>query len=139
MLKDQLGNTIHLEKEPMRIISLVPSQTELLYHLGLGDRVIGITKFCIHPDEWFRTKERIGGTKDVNIEKVAQLKPDLIIRNKEENTKQDIEALQEIAPVYVSDIYDLKGSLEMIGQVAEICDLGAKGEEIIDQIKFNFN
>jgi len=138
MLKDQLGNTIHLEKEPMRIISLVPSQTELLYHLGLGDRVIGITKFCIHPDEWFRTKERIGGTKDVNIEKVAQLSPDLIIGNKEENTKQDIEALRKIAPVWVTDIYDLSDSLEMIAQVSEVCNVKEVGVKMIQTIKSNF-
>ncbi|WP_107038762.1 ABC transporter substrate-binding protein [Brumimicrobium mesophilum] len=135
---DQLGNNIILEKEPVRIVSLVPSQTELLFDLGLGDRVLGITKFCIHPNEWFRSKERIGGTKDVNIDKVAQLKPDLIIGNKEENTKEDIEALRKIAPVYMSDIYDLKDSLEMISQVAEICKLKEKGVEIINQIKTNF-
>lgn len=138
MLKDQLGNTINLEKEPMRIVSLVPSQTELLYDLGLGDRVVGITKFCIHPNEWFRSKERIGGTKDVDIEKVTQLKPDLIIGNKEENTKEDIEALRKIAPVYMSDIFNLADSLEMISQVAEICNVERRGSEIIDQIQTNF-
>ena len=73
--------------------------------------MVGITKFCIHPIEWFKTKYRIGGTKDVNIEKVVQLQPDLIIGNKEENTKEDIEALQKIAPVWVTDIYDLTDSL----------------------------
>lgn len=137
-MKDQLGNNILLEKEPVRIVSLVPSQTELLYDLGLGDRVVGITKFCIHPNEWFRSKDRIGGTKDVDIEKVIQLKPDLIIGNKEENTKEDIEALRKIAPVYMSDIYDLKDSLEMISQVAEICNVKSKGIEITDQIRANF-
>lgn len=138
-MKDQLGNNIILEKEPMRIVSLVPSQTELLYDLGLGDRVVGITKFCIHPNEWFRSKERIGGTKDLNIKKVAQLKPDLIIGNKEENTKEDIEALRKIAPVYMSDIYNLKDSLEMIAQVAAICNVEKRGAEIIGQIQTNFN
>ncbi|RFC54808.1 ABC transporter substrate-binding protein [Brumimicrobium aurantiacum] len=136
---DQIGNKINLEKEPVRIVSLVPSQTELLFHLGLGDRVVGITKFCIHPNEWFRSKERIGGTKDVKIDKVAQLNPDLIIANKEENTKEDIEALQEIAPVYVSDIFNLEDSLEMITQVAELCNLASKGEEIKSAIRKNFS
>jgi ABC-type Fe3+-hydroxamate transport system substrate-binding protein len=139
MFKDQLGNIINLEKEPMRIVSLVPSQTELLYELGLGDRVVGITKFCIHPNEWFISKERIGGTKDVNIEKVIQLAPDLIIGNKEENTKDDIEALRKIAPVWVTDIYDLKDSLEMITQVSEICNVQKSGLEIIKQIQTNFS
>lgn len=135
---DQLGNTIHLEKEPMRIVSLVPSQTELLYDLGLGDRVVGITKFCIHPNEWFRSKERIGGTKDADIEKITRLKPDLIIGNKEENTKEDIEALRKIAPVYMSDIFNLADSLEMIAQVAEICNVGKRGAAIVEQIQTNF-
>lgn len=139
MFKDQLGNTIRLEKEPMRIVSLVPSQTELLYDLGLGDRVVGITKFCIHPEEWFYSKNRIGGTKDVNLEKVIQLQPDLIIGNKEENTKKDIEALRKIAPVWVSDIYDLADSLEMIQQISEVCRIVQRGEEIVQQIQSNFN
>jgi ABC-type Fe3+-hydroxamate transport system substrate-binding protein len=85
---DQTGNTISLHTSPKRIVSLVPSQTELLYHLGLDEEVIGITKFCIHPESWFRTKTRVGGTKNVNIEKVKQLQPDLIIANKEENLKE---------------------------------------------------
>lgn len=138
MIKDQLGNTINLEKEPMRIVSLVPSQTELLYDLGLGERVVGITKFCVHPEEWFRNKERIGGTKDVNIDEVAELSPDLIIGNKEENTKKDIEALRKIAPVYVSDIYNLEESLEMISQVSELCNAEERGREITQEIQTNF-
>ncbi len=82
-----MGNKLTIPFPPRRIISLVPSQTELLYDLGLRDEVIGITKFCIHPDEWFRTKTRIGGTKQLNIEKIKELQPDLIIANKEENEK----------------------------------------------------
>ena len=87
-----------------RIISLVPSQTELLYDFGLNDEVIGITKFCVHPNEWFRNKTRVGGTKTVNIELVKSLQPDLIIANKEENVKEQIEELTSIADVYTSDI-----------------------------------
>ncbi len=84
---DQLNRSITLFDKPLRIISLVPSQTELLYDLGLDEEVVGITKFCVHPDVWYRTKTRIGGTKTVNIEKVKSLSPTLIIANKEENTK----------------------------------------------------
>ncbi len=84
---DQTGQSISLDKTPQRIISLVPSQTELLYDLGLRDEVIGITKFCIHPDEWFRSKTRIGGTKQLKPELIQQLQPDLIIANKEEDVK----------------------------------------------------
>ena len=78
---------------PKRIISLVPSQTELLYSLSLEEETIAITKFCIHPEQWFATKPKIGGTKTIDIEKVIGLNPDLIIANKEENTKEQVELL----------------------------------------------
>ena len=91
---DQTGRNIHLNKPPVRIISIVPSQTELLFHLGLKDEVAGITKFCIHPDEWFRNKIKVGGTKQVKMDVIHQLKPDLIIANKEENVKEQVEELE---------------------------------------------
>lgn len=111
---DQLNRTISISSPPKRIISLVPSQTELLYDLGLRDEVIGITKFCVHPQEWFRSKRRIGGTKTVDFEKIAALAPDLIIGNKEENERNQIETLMGNHPVWMSDIYTLEDALEMI-------------------------
>ena len=62
---DQTGRTVSIEKNPKRIISIVPSQTELLAELGLDNEVVGITKFCIHPEEWFRNKKKAGGTKQL--------------------------------------------------------------------------
>jgi ABC-type Fe3+-hydroxamate transport system substrate-binding protein len=115
-----MKRTVRLEGIARRIVSLVPSQTELLHDLGLDEEVVGITKFCIYPEEWYRSKTRIGGTKQVNIEKVAELQPDLIIGNKEENTKEDIEALERVAPVWMSDIYTIEDALEMIRSVGEI-------------------
>ena len=79
---DQLNRSITLFDKPLRIISLVPSQTELLYDLGLDEEVVGITKFCVHPDVWYRTKTRVGGTKTIYIDKVKSLSPTLIIANK---------------------------------------------------------
>ena len=84
-IKDQMNRTIRLAETPKRIVSLVPSQTELLFDLGCDNTVVGITKFCIHPNEWFRSKTRVGGTKKVDFQKIAALNPDLIIANKEEN------------------------------------------------------
>src|SRR6187402_400520 len=104
-ITDQMNQTIRLEKIPERIVSLVPSQTELLYDLGLGDRAVGITKFCIHPDSWFKSKTRVGGTKNLNHEIIASLKPDLIIGNKEENSEADISKLKADYQVYMSDIF----------------------------------
>lgn len=138
IFKDQMNRTIRLEAIPKRIVSLVPSQTEFLFDLGLENEVVGITKFCIHPEEWFRSKTRIGGTKTVNIEKVKALNPDLIIANKEENTQADIEALEKIAPVWISDIYTLSDAFEMMQQVGEICGKLQKADEIVQLIKSQF-
>lgn len=136
---DMIGHEVVLEQSPQRIISLVPSQTELLYDLGLGERVAGITKFCIHPESWFRSKTRIGGTKTVNIDKVAALQPDLIIANKEENTKEDIERLRTIAPVWTSDILNLEDSLDMILRIGALTQTAIKAQEITDNIRRDFN
>lgn len=135
---DMMGRKVLIPKQPMRIISLVPSQTELLYDLGLGDAVVGITKFCIHPEEWFRTKTRIGGTKQLNLEQIKALKPDLIIGNKEENTQADIEALAQIFPVWMSDILTYEDALEAILQIGMITQKQSKAQEIVDQISIKF-
>jgi ABC-type Fe3+-hydroxamate transport system substrate-binding protein len=119
-VKDQVGRTVVVPKYPKRIVSLVPSQTELLFDLGLVERVVGITKFCVHPEEWFRTKSRIGGTKQLDFEAILALNPDLIIANKEENNKEDIERLEKNFPVWVSDVNDLDSALEMIRLIAEL-------------------
>ena len=122
---DQMGRTIVLDRAPVRIVSLVPSQTELLYTLGLdtavpGFEVVGITKFCVHPASWFREKTRIGGTKDVRPEKIDALQPDLIIANKEENDREQIEALATRYPVWISDVKTLPDALAMIRSVGEL-------------------
>ncbi|MBI2280015.1 MAG: ABC transporter substrate-binding protein [Bacteroidetes bacterium] len=136
---DQIGHQINLETTPKRIISVVPSQTELLFDLGLENEVVGITKFCIHPKKWFETKTRIGGTKTLNIEKIKQLKPDLIIANKEENTKEQIEKLQKLFPVWTSNIRNLSESLEMIKQVGKMTNTEKKSIEIITKIEDDFS
>jgi ABC-type Fe3+-hydroxamate transport system substrate-binding protein len=138
-LTDQVNNVIQLPSSPKHIISLVPSQTELLYDLGLDDEVIGITKFCIHPEKWFRTKTRIGGTKTADIQRITSLKPDLIIANKEENVKDQIEELQKVAPVYVSDIVTLEDALQMITDVGKLTGKLEKAEEIENTIKAMFD
>ena len=107
-IQDQLGRKIELKKTPERIISLVPSQTELLVDLGLQDSIVGITHYCIHPLALKELKTSVGGTKKVNLRKVKDLKPDIILCNKEENTKEMVNELQKIAPVHVSDV----GTLE---------------------------
>jgi len=134
VVTDMLGRELRLPDRPQRIVSLVPSQTELLADLGLDAEVVGITKFCIHPERWFHTKTRIGGTKDVKPERVAALQPDLIIANKEENVREQIEALEAIAPVWVSDIRVLDDALEMIRNIGWITGKADEALELANRI-----
>src|SRR6266513_4376354 len=97
-----------------RIVSLVPSQTELLHDLGLEEEVTGITKFCVHPAKWYKGKTRIGGTKNVKIAAIYNLKPDLIIANKEENVKEQVEELAKNYDVFVTDVNNLADAMRMI-------------------------
>jgi ABC-type Fe3+-hydroxamate transport system substrate-binding protein len=135
---DQLGRTIVLPQIPRRIISLVPSQTELLYSLGLEGSVVGITRFCVHPDSWFRQKSRIGGTKAVDFARVDALQPDLIIAGKEENEKPQVEALAERYPVWVSDIKTLADALAMIRSIGELTGTDAAANTLADEIAHRF-
>ena len=134
---DQLNRTIVIKNYPVRIISLVPSQTELLFDLGLREEVIGITKFCVHPDEWFRSKTKIGGTKNLNLEKIKSLEPDLIIANKEENDENQIRLLMNEYPVWISDIHNLETAIEMIRELSRIINKKNNGEDIIEKIICN--
>lgn len=133
---DQIGNTITLAATPMRIVSLVPSQTELLFDLGLEDRLVGITKFCVHPYHLKSTKKIIGGTKKVHVEKIRLLQPDIIIANKEENTEEIVEAMKEIAPVWVSNIVTIEDNIEMIEELGKIFAVRTSARQWIDKINF---
>ncbi|MGN7824501.1 helical backbone metal receptor [Chitinophaga sp. 22536] len=138
MFRDQLNRTIHLPEAPKRIISLVPSQTELLYTLGLEEEVVGITKFCVHPESWFRSKTRVGGTKNVRMEVIRELSPDLIIANKEENTAEDVMALMEHYPVWVSNIQSLEDACDMITGIGAITRKTDAAIRLADTIRQRF-
>jgi len=135
---DMTGHSIEISYPPRRIVSLVPSQTELLFDLGLGEEVVGITKFCVHPEEWFRTKTRIGGTKQLHIDKIKELQPDLIIANKEENTKEQIEELMKDFPVWISDIRNIEDALKMICEIGILVDKEEKANSIAIEIAEGF-
>jgi ABC-type Fe3+-hydroxamate transport system substrate-binding protein len=135
---DQLGTPIHLNSLPTRIISLVPSQTELLFDLGLDEQIVGITKFCIHPAKAFKEKTIIGGTKKFDFDVIDRLTPDLIIGNKEENYKEGIGLLKEKYPVWMSDIVTLEDAFVMINGVGEICGKGNEASAITSNIEYAF-
>jgi len=135
---DQMGRFVSLSYPPTRIISLVPSQTELLFDLGLDKEIIGITKFCIHPREQFRKSTKIGGTKKLDLQKIKELKPDLIIGNKEENDRIQIEDLMHDFPVWMSDIDTLADALKMIIQIGELTNRLEKATQIASDINEQF-
>ena len=135
---DQLGREVILPEIPKRIICLVPSLTELVAYFEMDAEVVGITKFCIYPTTWFQSKERIGGTKNIDIEKVKSLQPDLIIGNKEENTKDDMEALMAFAPVWMSDVNSIEDANHLITCLAEIFNKEDKGQALIGDLNNYF-
>lgn len=136
---DQLHNTIELKSYPKRIISLVPSQSELLWDLGLREELVGITKFCIHPQEMFKSVNRVGGTKTLNIDKIRALNPDLIIGNKEENEQVQILELQKEFTVWMSDIYNLDDSLNMIEKIGALVNRVEEARMIKNNIQSSFH
>lgn len=138
-VQDQTGKFVLLPSPAARIVSLVPSQTELLYDLRLEREVVGITKFCVHPDEWFRTKTRIGGTKNLNIEGIRQLNPDLVIAGKEENRKEQVEQIEMFCPVYTSNVMFYEDALQMISDIGFLTNKTRKAKEIVQEIQAAFS
>lgn len=135
-LIDQLGTTHSFEITPKRIVSLVPSQTELLFDLGLEENIVGITKFCVHPYHLKPTKKIVGGTKQVNYDKIRELEPDIIICNKEENTKEIVEELQKICPVWVTDIFTIEDNFQMISDFGQLFDRRTEARKWNDKLTF---
>lgn len=133
---DALGTSFKQRpKEEWRIVSLVPSQTELLIDLGLEEQLVGITKFCVHPKNLRQRIQVVGGTKKLHKEKVAALKPNLILCNKEENTKQIVEDLQGIAPVWVTDMFTLDDALRTITDLGSFLGVSKKTSELVQAIQ----
>ncbi len=134
-IKDQLHRTLHLKEIPKRIVSLVPSQTELLCDLGLKNSLVGVTKFCVHPN-YIRTDVTVvGGTKQIHLEKIKALQPDIILCNKEENTKVIVETCEAFCTVHVSDIFTIDDSLELIHQYGAIFNKPKEAFSIVDVIQ----
>ena len=135
---DQMGREVGVPHRPSRIISLVPSQTELLFDLGLDDKVVGVTKFCVHPAERVAQKQTVGGTKQFRFDVIEKLQPDLILGNKEENYPEGIAQLAALYPVWLSDIYTLDDALAMIRQVGELVNKTAAATQLAEQIETKF-
>ncbi len=135
---DQMGSTVALDSPPQRIVSLVPSQTELLFDLGLDETVVGVTRYCVHPQFKTRPKTLIGGTKNPDLNLIRSLKPDLIIGNKEENRREDIDALKTEFPVWMSDIASLADATAMIREIGCLVAKEISAEWLAGRIEERF-
>jgi iron complex transport system substrate-binding protein len=138
ILIDQLNTSHTFEVTPKRIISLVPSQTELLFDLGLEESIVGITKFCIHPYHLKSIKTIVGGTKQVKYDKIKTLLPDIIICNKEENTLEMVEELRKICTVWITDIITIEDNLKMIYDFGQLFDKRTESQKWMDKINFAY-
>lgn len=132
---DQIGEKISLPHAPKRVISLVPSQTELLHDLGLNQEVVGITRFCVHPQGWLKEKTKVGGTKNVNLKRIKSLEPDLIIANKEENIREQVEEMGKICPVWTSDVKKIEDNLQLIADLGELLERQSTAKTLIQNIE----
>lgn len=135
---DQMQRPVTFPYPPQRIISLVPSQTELLFALGVGHRVVGRTKFCVHPQPKIEAVQSVGGTKKFRFDVIADLQPDLIIGNKEENYQDGIEQLEEAYPVWMSDVHNLDDALQMIRAVGDLVGKRASAALLANEIQEQF-
>ncbi|MBG6236064.1 ABC-type Fe3+-hydroxamate transport system substrate-binding protein [Pedobacter sp. CAN_A7] len=137
--RDQLNREVQIDYPPKRVISLVPSQTELLFELGLNQEIIGLTKFCIHPAGQVKGKTTIGGTKNLNLDLIRSLKPDLIIGNKEENQQHQIEELMQEFPVWMSDVNNLNDAKKAIEHIGELVNRAPEAAYLNHLINAGFN
>lgn len=134
-VQDHLQRVVLVPWVPERIISLCPSQTETLADLGLKDRLVGITRYCIHPDDQLSSIARVGGTKRVDFGLIQSLKPDLIVAEKEENTREMVEELLKIAPVYVTEVVDRASALRMITDLGDLTGRLPRARELVAEIE----
>lgn len=138
IFKDHLNRAINIPNQPQRIVCLVPSLTELLHDLGLEKRIVGITQFCVHPYHYQSVKTIVGGTKKVKWDVIQALQPDFILCSKEENTSDMVAALEKIAPVFVSDVADFRGALQLTYELGEILGKRIESENLVRKIDIKY-
>lgn len=138
LVTDQSGREVSVPRDPRRIVSLVPSQTELLCDLGVGGRVVAITRFCVHPARQLQNTPSVGGPRDPSLERIALQTPDLIIGSKEENDRSSVECLSERYPVWLSNVRDLLGALAMIRAIGSLVAREAGAESLAEKIAERF-
>ena len=120
----------------MRLVSLCPSLTELVFDLGLGDSLVGRTKFCVHPEGLVERVETVGGTKNPKVARVVELAPDLVLMNEEENRREDAEALAAAGVAcHTSMPRTAAETAAMVRSIGAAVGRGERAEEIASDIE----
>ncbi len=132
---DMLGRSVRVPLEVRRIVSLVPSQTDLLYDWLPAERIVGQTLFCIHPNRQWAIDKSVGGTKKVHLDRIRDLKPDLIIANKEENDKDQIETLAKEFPVWISDVNSVADCATFATLIADVLQIPQKANDFLQKLQ----
>lgn len=121
---------------PARIVSLVPSWTETLYALGLGHAIIGVTRWCVHPPDETARVQKVGGTKDPDIVQIRALAPDLIVCEKEENRREDVEALRAAGLcIWLSEVRSVDDAARWSADLADTTGRHDAGQALADDIR----
>lgn len=126
--------TIHSADIPaQRIVSLVPSSTETLFTLGVSEQVVGVTRFCVHPKEWVDTLPKVGGTKDIDLKKLLALRPDLVIGNCEENTREIFDALDPHVKVWAPLPKTIENAIDDLGHMGRLVGAEKTAKKMMDE------
>lgn len=138
IITDHTGRQVNISIAPKRIITICPAITETLFELGLENEIVGRTKYCIFPEGIVENVPIVGGTKEVNVEKIRALQPDLILAEKEENTVEIVQALEKIAPVFVLEVQSIQDSYRFIKTLGKLTNKESVSEKLIDSCKAVF-
>lgn len=136
IVTDAIGRPIALAHSPRRIVSLVPSLTEYLFTIGAGERVVGVTDYCVAPAEQVAGLPKVRGTKNPNLAAIRALQPDLVLASKEENRQRDVEALAAAGiAVYVTDICAVAEAAEELAALARLLDVDAGAAPLLAELR----
>ena len=123
-------------RPPRRIVSLVPSLTEALFELGLGERVVGVTEWCVHPAEGVAGLPRVGGTKNADVDRIRSLAPDLVIANQEENTRRVVDRLRAAGiPVWVTYPRTVRAAARLLRELAALGAPERAWSEVVEPVE----
>ncbi len=136
---DHIGRTVTYSFPPKRIVSLCPGITETLFALNLENEIVGRTRFCIFPKGTVEKVPAVAGTKDIQLDAIHAVHPDLIIVEKEENTKEIVDVLEKHYPVFVAEVQSVDEAYRMIQDMGQLTDRLQQANALVNDIKGQFN